>query len=242
MGLSVKTTVPAKSSGRLVDAITDIIRPITERLGLKGDLIRLQREEVALQVAELAMMRIALEKRPVSPVPLKAIVPLFEQASLEDASDSTMINMWANLLASAAMGAQRNVPRYVSILSELNGQQARLIQRIMTQGRRRPAKINADLLLESLWSIDQAGILLRLKQEVSDATPTKIAKIVKSHIIHPGVAVSDIIINQGEKQWDSVKGLFPADDNQVDIEILESLNLLKDATFKDTAFLNYELS
>jgi hypothetical protein len=34
-----------------VDALTDIIRPFSERRGLKGDQIRLQREEVLVEVA-----------------------------------------------------------------------------------------------------------------------------------------------------------------------------------------------
>jgi hypothetical protein len=49
--LEVKTEVPAASAERLVDALTDIIRPFTERRGFKADLLRLQREEVAIQIA-----------------------------------------------------------------------------------------------------------------------------------------------------------------------------------------------
>ena len=38
----VSTEIPAQSSGRLLDAITDIFRPYSERRGLKADQIRLQ--------------------------------------------------------------------------------------------------------------------------------------------------------------------------------------------------------
>jgi|ERR1700733_7912070 hypothetical protein len=103
-------------------------------------MLHLQREEMAYHVAVLAAKRIQLENRPITPVQLKALVPLLEHASLEDAGDSTMIAMWSNLLASAAMGAQNNVPRYVWILSEINGRQARLIQNIMTKGSKRKTK------------------------------------------------------------------------------------------------------
>ena len=81
--VSVKTTIPAKSSGRLLDALTDIIRPLTETMGLKADLIRLQREEVALKVAMLAVQRIEFEKKPIKPVPTKTMTRLLEAASLE---------------------------------------------------------------------------------------------------------------------------------------------------------------
>jgi hypothetical protein len=32
--LSVTTKVPARSTGRLVDALTDLVRPLTEKMGL----------------------------------------------------------------------------------------------------------------------------------------------------------------------------------------------------------------
>jgi hypothetical protein len=73
--LSVKTTIPSKSPGRLLDALTDIIRPFTEQRGLKADTLHLQREEMAYHVAVLAAKRIQLENRPITPVPLKALVP-----------------------------------------------------------------------------------------------------------------------------------------------------------------------
>lgn len=240
--LSVKTTIPSKSSGRLLDALTDIIRPFTERRGLKADILHLQREEMAYRVAVLAAKRIQLENRPITPVPLKALVPLLEHASLEDAGDTTMIEMWANLLASAAMGAQNNVPRYVSILSEINGRQARIIQNIMTMGGKTRGKLHGELLLDELWSVDEAGVMLKLKQEVLKATPAKIASVIKKHVNCYGVALSDVIIGKGEDQWDFNRGFFPLDKNRVDIETLESLNLLKDATFKNVLFQEYDVS
>jgi hypothetical protein len=46
----------------------------------------------------------------------------------------------------------------------------------------------------------------------------------------------------GEKQWDYSHGLFPLDKNRVDVETMESLNLLKDATFKNVSFQDYDVS
>ena len=111
VSLSVKTTIPSKSSGRLLDALTDVIRPLTERMGLKADLIRLQREEVAYRVAVIAAKRARLSKKLVTPVPTKTMVRLLEAASLEEPDDDTMIRLWANLLASSAIGAQNAVYR-----------------------------------------------------------------------------------------------------------------------------------
>jgi hypothetical protein len=241
--VSVKTTVPAKSAGRTLDALTDVIRPLTEWMGLKADQFRLQREEVALQVAVLAAKRIQIEKRQVTPVPLKAIVPLLERASLEEPGDRTMVDLWANLLASAATGRQANVPRYVSILSEINGRHARLIQQIMLKGRSpKNSIIDAELLSDDLWAMDQAGVLLRLEQDVKRVTVNRIAKVIRNHLDYYGVALSDILLNKGEDQWDFNKGLFPVDEHRLDMETLESLNLLKDASFKYAPFRGYEIS
>src|ERR1700761_325208 len=165
-----------------------------------------------------------------------------------------MILLWANLLASSAMSERSNVPYYVSILSNINGQQARLIQDIMTMRGKLKSKLDGDILLDNLWSVDQAGVLLKLRQEVEaknegrpkhdwkNLSVTQINKTVRLHVDQCGVVVSDIILNKGEEQWDSKKGLFPVGEHQTDIEILGSLGLLKDVTFKDVPFGGYELS
>jgi len=59
-------------------------------------------------------------------VPNKILVPLLEKASLEDISDDFMLEKWANLLASSSAG-QEVQPRFVSILSEMTGGQAQLL-------------------------------------------------------------------------------------------------------------------
>jgi hypothetical protein len=211
-------------------------------MGLKADLIRLQREEVALKVATLAAKRIQLEKKPITPIPTKTVTRLLEAASLEQPDDKTMIHLWANLLASSAIGAQNNVPRYVSILSDINGQQARLIQNIMTKQGKIKSVIDAELLLDDLWNMDQAGILLKLRQTVTKITVNGVVKAVREHVDVCGVATSDIIVNKEEEQWDGNKGLFPVDRHKSDFEILESLSLIKDVSFKDVPFGQYELS
>src|SRR5947209_4074830 len=103
-GLEAKLTteIPKESSGRLLDSLTDIIRPFSEARGLRADQIRLQREEVLIEIAKLATRRLHIENKSIAPVPLKTLVPLLEMASLEDLSDQEMIERWAALLASSA--------------------------------------------------------------------------------------------------------------------------------------------
>jgi len=100
--IEVKAEVPTASTGRLVDALTDLIRPWSEWRGLKADLIRMHREDVALEIAIRAAKRINLENQKPRPIPLKVLIPLLEKGSQEDPTDNFMIEMWANLLASSA--------------------------------------------------------------------------------------------------------------------------------------------
>jgi hypothetical protein len=247
LSVNVKTTVPAKSSGRLLDALTDIIRPFTERRGLKADQIRLQREEVLIEIAERALERLRFENARIKPIPAKGLVPLLEKASLESLGDRTMIELWANLLASAALGNQSNLPRYVTILSEINGRQARLLQRIMLRGDGSYMR-DAESLLENLWGADQPGVLLRLRQEHSEPNIKKMTDTVADVLNADGVALESIIFNQGMEQWDNMpvmkkgQSWLKFDRNKLDLDILESLNLLKDMTFRNMEFLEFEIS
>lgn len=99
--LDVKAEIPPDTTGRMVDALTDIIRPFSEKRGLKADQIRLQREEVAIEIAKRAKARLAIEQSEPNPVPNKFMVPFLEKASLEE-PNSRLIDLWAQLLAKAS--------------------------------------------------------------------------------------------------------------------------------------------
>jgi hypothetical protein len=125
----VSTEIPAQSSGRLVDALTDVIRPFSERRGLKADQIRLQREEVLIEIARRARHRLEIESQPINPLPNKFLVPFLEKASLEEL-DSIILDRWADLLACCSANPALAHPRFVQILSELNAEEAQLLRRI----------------------------------------------------------------------------------------------------------------
>lgn len=141
----IEAKIPQKSSGKFVEAtarlvnaganaveaITDIVRPLTEWAGLRGDRLRLQREEVALEIARRAGDRIKAQNAPRIPIPTKTVVRLLESGSLEEPTDNTMIEMWANLLASAAHDPSAATPRFISILEDLNGLQAKHLHDVL---------------------------------------------------------------------------------------------------------------
>jgi len=124
----LKAEVPSSSMGRLVDAFTDAIRPFTEARGLRADQIRLQREDVLIQIAHKARARIEIEGGEVNPIPPRILIPLLEKASLTDASEDVLVEGWANLLISASRGASANQAIYIDILSKLDPAHLRFLQ------------------------------------------------------------------------------------------------------------------
>ncbi len=120
-----KTEIPSESAGRMLDALTDLIRPFSEARGLKADQIRLQREDVAYQIVQKALKRKELENLEFKTIPNKVLVPLLEKASLED-KGSTFIEWWANLLTRAAEG-QMNRPYFAELMSQLGEPEGELL-------------------------------------------------------------------------------------------------------------------
>ncbi|MBM2710591.1 hypothetical protein JQK88_04935 [Mesorhizobium caraganae] len=129
----IKAEIPPQSSGRLLDALTDIIRPISEARGLRADQIRLQREDVLIEIARRARQRLDIEGGQFNPIPNKVLVPALEKASLESSDDTEMMERWAELIASAAKGAGIS-PHLINVLSELSSNQADLLERIFWTG------------------------------------------------------------------------------------------------------------
>jgi hypothetical protein len=125
----VSTEIPPQSTGRLLDSLTDILRPFSERRGLKADQIRLQREEVLIEIARRAHHRLEIDNQPINPLPNKFLVPFLEKASLEEL-DSVLIDRWADLLAYCSADPISAHPRFVQILSELTGRDATLLRAI----------------------------------------------------------------------------------------------------------------
>ncbi|MDZ7830282.1 MAG: hypothetical protein U5L07_00865 [Desulfobacterales bacterium] len=129
--IEVKTEIPSESSGRLIDTLVDIIRPFSEKRGLKADLIRLQREEVAITIMQRAREKLRLSGTTQHPIPNKILLPILEKSSLEEPK-SELIDKWSNLLASTAMNPNVKAIAFADILSAIGSEQAILIEKIAT--------------------------------------------------------------------------------------------------------------
>ncbi|WP_144404570.1 hypothetical protein [Belnapia sp. F-4-1] len=261
----VKTEIPSASTGRLMDALVDIVRPFSERRGLKADLIRVQRDEVAFRALQLAHHHISTAGLTIKPIPNKGLVQLLEKASLEEIEDEVMVSMWANLLATAATTDSDNLPRFVNILSELNGQLLILLEKIITHNLERLSFHQYEHVIHArLWA-DTTAITAGLNDEIAKAKDTSddasdeydksvdeiIMLKIKSVLDQPGIAVDVPAVTvdlDGESYEAYLREDFKdlvcqySNDDQLDYAILESLNLIKQENISGYQIGDYKIS
>jgi hypothetical protein len=231
----VSTEIPTLSTGRFVDAITDIFRPFSERRGLKADQIRLQREDVLLEIAQKARERLRVEGLEPSPIPNKFLVPFMEKASLEE-TGSPLIERWADLLASSSVDPDSAHPRFVQMLSEMTVDDAELLRKVAfhcIDEMRAPNQAFSD----SPYDFQPKTVQEQLQNWLR-ASAVEIDDIF-DHIIgafeRPGIFLLDVAVvrrNRGKKpeMW-SIRTPSPTvirPRNPANIEVLYSLSLLSD--------------
>ena len=246
-----KASLPAKSTGRLLDALTDIIRPFTERRGLRADQIRLQREEVALKIAEMGRKQIEAQKAPIRAIPMKGMVQFLEKASLEDPADRTMMSMWANLLANAATKDANNLPRHVSILSEINSVQARLLE-LMIMHRRRRILVPIESFLDDETYYHAGNTIALIVQDAIDRTgalhPSKALEIIVKLLDITGNGIISVDVEGHEDgnwhyPWKAreLKKCIGKPEHELDFNIMASLGLVtKETIFREwDPFITY---
>ncbi|MBI2714655.1 MAG: hypothetical protein HYX37_09385 [Rhizobiales bacterium] len=133
---TVTEVIPPDVSRAKAERWLDLISPLTEWAGLRGDqlrgkreLLRLQQEDSLLRVGEQVRERLKKIGVLPRPIPTKALVPLLEKASLES-PDSKLIEAWANLIASASVNYDSEVITFSSILSEIGPREGSIIERM----------------------------------------------------------------------------------------------------------------
>ncbi|MEQ1650851.1 MAG: Abi-alpha family protein [Hyphomicrobium sp.] len=237
--LHIKGEVPSSSLGRAVDALTDIIRPFSEARGLKADILRMQREEVAIEIAKRARQKVEIERLEIQSVPNKIIVPLLEKGSCEELADDQMIERWANLLAAASMRVAVE-PRFVSILSELSGKQAELLDSIAFHGASNlnyPARYLADASIELSATSMKRSLNRFLATEIVSLESIESAfDRIKVGLSRPGAllwfaTITDFSNPDDYLQADYTDFLQFCDQMEKHASILESLGLISLAAF-----------
>ena len=128
----VKGEIPSSALGRLVNAFTDAISPFTERQGLKGDFLRLQRVEVAEQIASKAQMIVKARGEEVRSIPDRVLIPLLEKASYETV-DSEMCSWWAALLASTSLDITIQQPIFADVSAKMTSDEVKYLAKTLKQ-------------------------------------------------------------------------------------------------------------
>ena len=99
----ITEVVPEDVTRARAAAWLDLISPVTEWAGLKGDQLRNRREQLRLQREDTLYAVVSKWKErsnsrlSSNEIPLKFIVPFLEKASLEDPA-TVLVDLWANLL------------------------------------------------------------------------------------------------------------------------------------------------
>lgn len=138
--VNIKIGMSEETTDKAVTAVLDAVSPFTEGLGALGDRIRFFRERSVIKAGQRA--KELVDGGDIAPVPPKVLVPWIEGASLEDADDDMMIEMWARLLASSSEDVAPETYRIISILRELSGPYANLFRSIVLSNPSRMQRIH----------------------------------------------------------------------------------------------------
>jgi hypothetical protein len=200
--VKVSTEIPPQSTCRLVDALTDLIRPISEQRGLRADQIRLQRLEVAIKIAKMVRHLAEIENQSIYPLPNKFLVPFLEKASLEEL-DSVMIDRWADLLLSSAADPATAHPRYIQILSELTPLEAQLLRRIALNKSGLLPTAHTSLMRNRSFTHAPDRIRYLLRALLSDISKREdeeidVTRTVRALFGVPGASLSSIFTTPGK--------------------------------------------
>jgi|SRR5215471_3643834 len=225
---TVSENIPPDVTRAKASAWLDLISPLTEWAGLKGDelrhkreLLRLQREDVLAEIVSRARRQIESDGRATKPVPNKFIVPFLEQASLEDPG-SELVDMWASLLASAASDYASHHVHFVSIISQLSAKQGNILRGVTVID-------NAEYLSAATNTIyvdfQSSRISETIKSKVRGIYDLEGMKpVVEGLFDLPGIVVDYVFVEDGALFFDFHGGVG---DDEVDYSILEAVVLIR---------------
>jgi hypothetical protein len=227
--VDIKTEVPSTSSGRALDALTDILRPISESLGYVGDQIQLRRQNTLLEIARRAKQRIEETGKAALPIPPKFFLPLLEKASLEDIDDETLMSMWANLIATASTENVQMLGQYINILANVVPKQVQILDTMLGSDGGSPD--DASHLFDNYYYLNQTGLPGTLNAHGGIADAEDFADAIMEALNIKGVAIDTIsVYHVDDRRGDgftmgSPDGVY-SDQDYLDFENLVRLGLI----------------
>jgi hypothetical protein len=104
---------------------------IKDGVGILSDQMKLWRWSNQIEIIKKAQAKIEASGLSKRQIPLKVLVPIIQNSSLEQ--DSNMQDKWANMLANAATGSVEVSPNYAAILNELSPLEVNILDQIYTE-------------------------------------------------------------------------------------------------------------
>lgn len=233
---SVTEQIPEDVSRAKAHAWLEIISPITEWAGLKGDALRHKRDILRLEretnLVELALrLKQKLDGQEINPIKNKILVPALERASLES-PDSDFVERWANLLAAEAIDPADDTGLFSAILAEMGGIESKMLDRVQNK------LINADL-----WSSEKVagrtGVIQKFLNDVGSQVRSVMSDLIDQTVSErdgwskmqnlfdasPAIVFGINHINASEiERWTSVRA---SAGEVIALDILEARNLMK---------------
>jgi len=223
--VEIKTEVPSAATGRMVDAITDFLSPISQSFGYIGDKIQLQRQKTLFEICQRAKERLALSEKPIRPIPQKFFLPLLEKASLEDVTDKTLVDMWANLIATASTEEVQMLGQYINILSNVVPKQVHILTKMLDNN-----DCNAHStghLIDNYYYLNQTGLPATLNEHSGIVDAEEFANAVVSSLNIRGVAIDTINIFYTDERLGAGFSLGSPDGSYSDEQFLDFENLVR---------------
>lgn len=238
---NINETIPEDVTRAQASAWLDAISPVTEWLGMRGDILRDKREQLAIQrhrtMTEIAerFVQARPSDAPLDELPPKFLVPFIEQASLEDA-DSPLVGLWSNLLVSAAEQYDPSHLHFMKIISSLSPSQAKVFS-TMFRGR---TLHELDLGLDDVDGFFALAHFQKgFAQQLGKAKPKdndEFGDCIVEHMNTYAVQVLHVAFDRDE--YADIGFPYPTaqDKDELDLAILESLGLISKVS---TPFLEY---
>ncbi len=195
-GISVSAEIPKGAAGRLsdkvgraLDAVTDLVSPITQAAGLLGDKIE-QRRRTLAEISDRARAAVEASGKKTKALPPKFLVPILEKASLEDLDNQKMIDMWANLLATAVTDEVEMLAQYGAVLSEITSDQVHILEQMLSLSDERPTE--GGILIDNYIILNASGFPATIDRLANAADANALCSQLLDELDVNGIAVDTI--------------------------------------------------
>jgi hypothetical protein len=135
----ISIEVPEDVTRAKAQALLDAISPITNSLGLIGDWLASARENLKAHrlrtlttIADKVNHQIQDHGKAAGEIPIKALLPMLEKASLEAADDEALTTTWASLIATSSVDYDPEVIAFTRILSEISARECKIINMVFS--------------------------------------------------------------------------------------------------------------